>query len=92
MNRQGAKIAKAEPDSRVDALAHAVIGAAIEVHRHLAPDSLESIYEEAMAVEFSLRDLLFERQKPIAVDYKDKVVASAKPELTSLWVARSLSS
>ena len=32
MNRQDAKNAKVEPDSRVDGLARSVIGAAIEVY------------------------------------------------------------
>jgi hypothetical protein len=32
-----------DPDAQTDALAHAVIGAAIEVHRHLGPGYLESV-------------------------------------------------
>ena len=44
MNRQDAKSAKVEPDSRVDALARSVIRAAIEVHRILGPGYLESVY------------------------------------------------
>ena len=59
-----------EPDSHVDALAREVIGAAIEVHRNLGPGYLESIYEEAMAIELTLCDIAFERQKPISLRYK----------------------
>lgn len=70
MNRQDAKNAKMEPSEELDGLAHAVIGAAIEVHRHLGPGYLESIYEEALAVELGLRGVPFERQKPFAVSYK----------------------
>ena len=57
MNRQDTKGAKNrnEPSEVVDRLAHSVIGAAIEVHRHLGPGYLESVYEEALAVELSLR-------------------------------------
>jgi GxxExxY protein len=53
-----------------DALSKAIIGAAIEVHRQLGPGLLESAYEECLAYEFSLRDLPFERQKPVPVIYK----------------------
>ena len=80
MNRQGAKFAKIEPDGQVDALAHAVIGAAIEVHRHLGPGYLESTYEEAMAVELGLRDIQFERQKPIAVSYKGYEIGEGRAD------------
>jgi GxxExxY protein len=47
-----------------------VIGAAIEVHRELEPGLLELAYEECLAHEFQLRDIPFERQKPIAAQYK----------------------
>jgi GxxExxY protein len=59
-----------EPSLQVDATASAVIGAALEVHRVLGPGFLETVYEEAMAVEFGLRRIRFERQKPIGVSYK----------------------
>ncbi len=58
----GGEGAKVEPNSSADQLARAVIGAAIEVHRHLGPGSLESVYEAAMAVELGLREVAFERQ------------------------------
>jgi GxxExxY protein len=67
-----------EPAPRVDELAHQVIGAAIEVHRILGPGFLESVYEEALAAEFDLRRISYERQKPIALHYKGKVVGDSR--------------
>lgn len=52
-------------------LTHAIIGAAIEVHKVLGPGLLESAYEECMARELSLSNLRFERQLPLPVVYKD---------------------
>jgi GxxExxY protein len=47
-----------------------IIGAAIEVHRHLGPGLLESAYEECLCRELDLRDLSFERQKALPLEYK----------------------
>jgi GxxExxY protein len=52
-------------------ISHEIIGAAIEVHRHLGPGLLESAYEECLSKELALRALRIERQKPIPVVYKD---------------------
>ncbi|MGH9740890.1 MAG: GxxExxY protein [Candidatus Acidiferrum sp.] len=52
-------------------LTHAVIGAAIDIHRILGPGLLEAVYEECLAKEFSLRGISYERQKPIPLVYKD---------------------
>jgi len=62
-----------EPEAETDELAHAVIGAAIEVHRHLGPGFLEDVYEEALCVELRIRQVAFERQKPVKVEYKGRV-------------------
>ena len=48
-----------------------IIAAAIAVHRELGPGFLESIYEQALAVEFALRGIAFVRQKPIPLFYRD---------------------
>ena len=44
-----------EPNPELDALAQSVVSAAFEVHRFLGPGYLESVYEEALAVEFQAR-------------------------------------
>ena len=67
-----------EPSQQVDTLAKQVIGAAIEVHRILGPGFLESVYEEALAIEFDLRGITYERQKPINLIYKDKPVGDSR--------------
>ena len=52
-----------------------IIDAAIEVHRHLGPGLLESVYEEALWYELSvIRNLFVERQKPIPAEYKGQVM------------------
>lgn len=52
-------------------ITEAIIGAAIEVHRHLGPGLLESIYEAALAYEIALRGLDVQRQKPVPLAYKE---------------------
>ncbi|MDH5537622.1 MAG: GxxExxY protein, partial [Betaproteobacteria bacterium] len=59
-----------EPSRKLDALATAVIGAALEVHRVLGPGFVESVYEQAFSIELELRSIVFERQKAIGVSYK----------------------
>ncbi|MCO6043704.1 GxxExxY protein [Aeoliella sp. ICT_H6.2] len=67
-----------EPSSEVDELAHQVIGAAIEVHRLLGAGFLESVYEQALAIEFLERGISFVRQAPIALEYKGQNVGEAR--------------
>ncbi|XXX57341.1 GxxExxY protein [Sorangium sp. So ce124] len=51
-------------------LSERVIGACIEVHRHLGPGLLESAYEQCLCHELSLMGLSFARQRPLPVTYK----------------------
>ena len=53
-----------------DKLSRQIIGAAIEVHRHLGPGLLESAYEHCLAREFELRNIPYERQRELPVEYK----------------------
>lgn len=65
-----------------DPLSYRIIGAAIEVHRHLGPGLLESAYEECLCLELSLRDIPFERQVPLPIVYKSMtILRSYKPDL-----------
>jgi GxxExxY protein len=52
-------------------ITHAIIGAAIEVHKHLGPGLLESAYEECLLHELRIRDMSVERQKGLPVIYKE---------------------
>ncbi len=54
-----------EPISKI------IIGAAIEVHKHLGPGLLESAYEECLAYELTENGLFVKRQKPVPVVYKE---------------------
>ena len=73
------------PDSVVpehlNDLARRVVGAAIEVHRHLGPGYSESVYESALAVELELRGIPFERQVPFRVPYKGRPVGEGRLDL-----------
>ena len=64
-----------------DALTERIIGAAIEVHRTLGPGLLESIYEEALCIEFGLRGIPFARQVEIDVHYKGHVIKGQRLDI-----------
>jgi GxxExxY protein len=54
----------------INDLSSAIIAASIEVHRALGPGLLESVYEQCLAQELSLRGIPFERQRSVPVHYK----------------------
>jgi GxxExxY protein len=55
-------------------LAREIVGAAIEVHRHLGPGQLERVYQAALEHELELRAMPFRRQVPVPMLYKGKAV------------------
>ncbi len=53
-----------------------IVDATIEVHRELGgPGLIEDLYEEALAEELRLRGILVERQLPVQVVYKGRVLS-----------------
>jgi len=59
-----------EPLRDEDKITEKIIGAAIEVHRHLGPGLLESAYQVCLAHEMTLRGIHFEREKSLPIVYK----------------------
>src|SRR5947199_10483330 len=68
MNKESRKAGKILRDSEIT---EPIIAAAIRVHRELGSGFLESIYEEALAVEFSLSGIQFIRQHPLPLFYRE---------------------
>jgi GxxExxY protein len=58
---------------KADKLSSAVIGAAIEVHRHKGPGLIESIYEKCLTRELVLQGIGCVSQKVVAIEYKGYV-------------------
>lgn len=69
IHRKGAKLAK-KLSMEENPLTKLIIGAAIDVHRQLGPGLLESAYEACLCHELGLRQIPYERQKPLPVIYK----------------------
>ncbi|MDP3221404.1 MAG: GxxExxY protein [Deltaproteobacteria bacterium] len=65
----------------VNEVARGVLNAAIEVHRHLGPGYLESVYQAALEIELGLRGVNFERQATFRVEYKGQEVGAGRMDL-----------
>jgi GxxExxY protein len=52
----------------------AIVGAAIEVHKQLGPGFLESVYQEAMEIELSARNIPFGPQQEMYIQYKGQIL------------------
>ena len=65
----------------IEELIRKVIGAAINVHRELGPGFLESVYEEALAVELERQGIRLEKQKVIPILYLGKKVGEHRLDM-----------
>ena len=62
-------------------LTEQIVSSAIEVHRHLGPGLLESVYDKALCREFTLRQIPFARQVRIPLFYKGDLIAEHRADL-----------
>jgi GxxExxY protein len=51
-----------------------IIGAAIEVHKELGHGFLEAVYQEAVQIELTQRNIPFEAQRSLRIRYKDQML------------------
>ncbi len=57
-----------------DPQTYAIIGAAIEVHKTLGPGHLEAVYQEALEIELDLREIPYQSQPRIELEYKGRTL------------------
>ena len=54
----------------LDELTYQILGAAIEVHRHLGPGLLENVYHKCLEKELSIRGIKFSTEHLVPINYK----------------------
>jgi len=47
-----------------------IIGACFEVHKELGPGFLEPVYQEALSREFIIKNIPYEKEKVLTINYK----------------------
>ncbi|MEI9942997.1 MAG: GxxExxY protein [Chitinophagaceae bacterium] len=64
------ELSKILTKSYLNDLSYKIVGCAIEVHKHLGPGLLESIYHECLRQEFFLRKINYKSQLFVPIAYK----------------------
>ncbi len=58
-----------------------IVDAGVMVHKELGPGFVEVVYRNAMSLELSARQVLFEAEKAFTVKYRDRPVAVHRVDL-----------
>lgn len=56
-------------------LTYKIIGACIEVHSQLGCGFLESVYQEALSLELEERNIPYQKEKLLKINYKNKLLS-----------------
>ena len=81
MDTNGHESLLRDPSLPHAALVYSIVGSAFEVLREIGPGLHEKPYENALVVEFGLRNLALEHQKSFDVCYKGVRVGQFIPDL-----------
>jgi GxxExxY protein len=55
-------------------LPHLIVGACMEVHRHLGPGHLAEAYRDCLALELRMKEIIYQRDTPLPFLYKGQKV------------------
>ncbi len=69
---------ESEPNPEWNRITNLIIGAAIAVHKELGPGYFESCYENALAIEFNVRNIRFVRQASFPILYRSQQVGEGR--------------
>lgn len=67
-------------------LTHRIIGAAMEVHKHLGNGFQEVVYQRALAIEMQMHNINFIREQEMPLQYKGHDVGTRRVDF--LWKTR----
>ncbi|MCM3881647.1 MAG: GxxExxY protein [Vicinamibacterales bacterium] len=88
---------RSELDDATETLVASIIDCGVAVHRALGPGFLESVYRNALCLEFKERAISFETEKTVTVRYRETPVGFHRMDLVvggvvvlELKAARSL--
>ena len=70
-------------------LSYEIIGSAIEVHRILGPGLLESAYEECLCYELKQKNIRFDRQLWLPMNYKE-IIVKDNMYRRDIWVEKKV--
>ena len=65
----------------VESLVTNIIGGAIDVHRCLGPGLGEGLYEDAFAIELTVRGVAFEQQRSVVLEYRGQPLRPQRIDL-----------